>query len=256
MRHASQLSSALEAATEGGPPRADVSLADLLPNKNVLEIAGDLLGVHAAFVLLPELYPEGWSRYPELASGVWVSRNDRRFQAGPRRGDVVALFKDVSGEPDGFAAAELIVDLIGSMPEAEREQYGPAPEPRPALPSSKVETSQKGEVPIAPHDDSLPGLPEIEDVADLVAKELPAPLELVSGILHQGSKMILGSSSKAGKTWTLIDLGLSVAYGRKWLGFATTQGPVLYVNLEIQEAFFADRIRTVAGVKAITLERG
>src|SRR5689334_2806046 len=53
-------------------------------------------------------------------------------------------------------------------------------------------------------------LPPIVDAAEFMAQKITPPTELVSGILHQGSKMVLGGGSKTFKTWTLLDLGISV----------------------------------------------
>src|ERR1051325_1236446 len=75
------------------------------------------------------------------------------------------------------------------------------------------------------------GLPEIVRATDFLATDIPAPPEIVSGVLHQGSKLIVGGASKSYKTWALIDLAVSVATGTNWLGFETVAGRVLYVNL-------------------------
>ena len=80
------------------------------------------------------------------------------------------------------------------------------------------------------------------DIHDLLVADLPKPPELVKGILHQGSKMVIGGGSKSFKTWTLLDLAVSVAAGVPWWGFETTKGRALYVNFEIQDAFFRDRM--------------
>jgi hypothetical protein len=92
-------------------------------------------------------------------------------------------------------------------------------------------------------------LPDIVAAADFLAAEIAMPRELVSGVLHQGSKLILGGSSKSYKTWTLTDLAVSVASGTPWLGFPTTPGKVLYVNLEIQAGFFQTRLKSVIGAR-------
>jgi hypothetical protein len=97
-------------------------------------------------------------------------------------------------------------------------------------------------------------LPEIRCMKDFLETDLPAPAELVRGILHQGSKLILGGCSKSYKTWSLTDLALSVATGTPWLGFETTQAKVLYVNLEIQAGFFQKRLKALVPAKQLAPE--
>ena len=94
------------------------------------------------------------------------------------------------------------------------------------------------------------------DILDLMAKRIPRPPELVHGVLHQGSKMVIGGGSKSFKTWTLLDLALSVATGVPWWGFETTKGKVLYVNFEIQDAFFQERVESIVAAKDVQVERG
>ena len=64
--------------------------------------------------------------------------------------------------------------------------------------------------------------------------ELPA--ELIEGILRCGHKMLISGSSKAGKSFLLMELCIALAEGRKWLGFQCRKGKVMYVNLEIDPA--------------------
>lgn len=99
-------------------------------------------------------------------------------------------------------------------------------------------------------------LPPILDAADFMATPHAEPRELVRGVLHQGSKLAVGGGSKSFKTWTLLDLALSVAHGRPWLGHETVTGPVLYLNFEIQNYSWQRRIAAVAKAKGITLEPG
>ena len=73
----------------------------------------------------------------------------------------------------------------------------------------------------------------------------PLKPELISGILRQGHKMLLVSSSKAGKTFALIELAVCIAQGRRWIGFQCKQGKVLYLNMELDEASFDDRMKRV-----------
>jgi RecA-family ATPase len=74
--------------------------------------------------------------------------------------------------------------------------------------------------------------------------------------LHKGSKLAFGGSSKSFKTWTLLDLAISVATGTKWLGCATAQGKVLFVNFEIQPHAWQRRIAAVVKAKGVELPSG
>jgi hypothetical protein len=99
-------------------------------------------------------------------------------------------------------------------------------------------------------------LPSIVDASRFVATETVLPPEIIEGVLHAGSKLVLGGGSKSFKTWSLIDLGVSVATGVEWWGFTTMRAPVLFVNFEVQPAFFARRIREVCEAKDIVLKPG
>jgi hypothetical protein len=100
------------------------------------------------------------------------------------------------------------------------------------------------------------GLPELIDAADFLATPIDPPDELVEGILHKGSKLVFGGSSKSFKTWSLLDLAISVAYGADWLGRRTAQGKVLFVNFEIQPHSWQGRISKVAKAKGVEIKPG
>lgn len=78
-----------------------------------------------------------------------------------------------------------------------------------------------------------------DEMPDMVAlseyQENPPqlPEELIEGILRRGHKMLISGSSKAGKSFLLMELCISIAEGKSWLGFNCRKGRVLYVNLEI-----------------------
>lgn len=80
----------------------------------------------------------------------------------------------------------------------------------------------------------------------------PVKPELIEGVLRQGHKMLLVSSSKAGKSFALIELAVCIAEGLRWLNFKCKQGKVLYVNLEIDEASFLDRMKRVYAAMEIS----
>jgi hypothetical protein len=100
------------------------------------------------------------------------------------------------------------------------------------------------------------GLPELIDATAFIETPIEPPPELIRGILHKGSKLAFGGSSKSFKTWCLLDLALSVGTGADWLGFPTTQGKVLFVNFEIQPYAWQRRILAVARAKGIDLPPG
>ena len=88
-------------------------------------------------------------------------------------------------------------------------------------------------------------LPKIIDIMDFLGTPLPKPPELIKGILHKGSKLILSGASKSRKTWALAHLAICVATGQPWWGFNTTPGKVLYANFEIAPEFFQDRVISI-----------
>jgi hypothetical protein len=101
--------------------------------------------------------------------------------------------------------------------------------------------------------------PQMIDVADFCASaDIKLPALVIHYLLHQASKMLLGGNSKGRKTWALMDLALSVANGADWWGFHTRKGCVCYVNLELQPAFFQQRLQKIIETKfaGAAVERG
>jgi len=94
-------------------------------------------------------------------------------------------------------------------------------------------------------------LPPLLGWSAFVETDRPKPRELISGLLHQGAKLMLGGGSKSFKTWVLLDLGLSVATGTPWWGLATTEAPVLYINLELAIEFCQERVQEIRQAKHI-----
>lgn len=90
-----------------------------------------------------------------------------------------------------------------------------------------------------------PKLPPILNIDELDATAPDPPPQLVEGILHKGCKMILGGTSKSNKSWSLLDLALSVASGQPWWGRRTVQVPVIYINFELQEWSIKERLKNL-----------
>ena len=64
--------------------------------------------------------------------------------------------------------------------------------------------------------------------------------------------MVLGGPSKARKSWSLIDLMLSVSTGTPWWGFPTRRGRALYLNFELPPFALQYRITRIAAAKEIS----
>ncbi|MDR0948890.1 MAG: AAA family ATPase [Lachnospiraceae bacterium] len=90
--------------------------------------------------------------------------------------------------------------------------------------------------------DDLPEPENLSSVWDCLP-DLSEPL--IENVLRKGHKMLLAGPSKAGKSFALIELCISIAEGRKWLGFHCAKGKVLYVNLELDRASCLHRFKDV-----------
>jgi hypothetical protein len=99
-------------------------------------------------------------------------------------------------------------------------------------------------------------LPPIEDSNAFLGRPIAKPPVLIEGLLKQKRIMVLGAASKIGKTWTLVNLAISVASGQPWLGCNTTKGKVLYLNFELPDDEMQERIEAVKIARCITLEDG
>ena len=101
-----------------------------------------------------------------------------------------------------------------------------------------------------------PPLPGIMTLREFAASAPAAPPQIIKGVLHQGGKMILGGTSKSNKSWSLMDLAMSIASGEKWWGRATTKGNVLYLNFELQGWAVAERISSLCAARPECKEMG
>ena len=84
-------------------------------------------------------------------------------------------------------------------------------------------------------------LPDMEPLSLYRDNPPKLPEELIEGILRRGHKMLVSGSSKAGKSFLLMELAIALAEGTPWLGFNCKKGRVLYVNLEIDSASCINR---------------
>jgi hypothetical protein len=66
--------------------------------------------------------------------------------------------------------------------------------------------------------------------------------------------MIYGGGAKTNKTFALMDMAISVAAGREWWNLKTIKGKVLYMDFELPEAFFANRLNKIADEKKVAVD--
>jgi hypothetical protein len=96
--------------------------------------------------------------------------------------------------------------------------------------------------------------PSVRDAIELVNDvELVEPPILVAGLLHKGSTLLLGGSSKSFKSWSQIDLAISVASGSPWWNLPCVQGRVLYADFELTPFFWRKRAMEIAEARGLTL---
>lgn len=101
------------------------------------------------------------------------------------------------------------------------------------------------------HDSALPPFISFADFPK--QHELVMPPQLVEGLLHVGSKAVIGGEPKTNKTWLVLDLALSIASGTKFLGRETAQSGVIFMDFEVQSCFFQNRAWMVYQGKGLTI---
>ena len=88
-------------------------------------------------------------------------------------------------------------------------------------------------------------LPALEPLAGIWDNLPPLSPPLIEGVLRQGHKMLIAGPSKAGKSFSLIELTIAIAEGWDWLGWKCARGRVLYINLELDRASCLHRFKDV-----------
>lgn len=95
-------------------------------------------------------------------------------------------------------------------------------------------------------------LPALTFLNEALKNPPELPEELIKGVLRVGHKMLISGSSKAGKSFLLMELCIALSEGSKWLGFQCKKSKVMYVNLEIDSASCINRFSEI--YKALKIE--
>ena len=91
--------------------------------------------------------------------------------------------------------------------------------------------------------------PSVVNGEEFIQSNIATPPVIIEGVLHQGCKLLVSGGSKSNKTWSLLDMAISLANGSRWLDLNTTKCNVLYVNMEIPEHGIQSRIKSVLKAK-------
>ena len=165
------------------------------------------------------------------------------FDDVPTRDEIIRVTSDVFGLPVAELNQRAEQTRIEQRQKRKEEwaakhgQRGAVPAPVPAAPA--LLTADK--------------LPPIEKLDDLMKDpSVTTPPEIIQGLIHQGSKIVLAGNSKIGKSWLLQHLALAVSTGSPFWGLPTVQGRVLYLNFEIQRPFLKRRFLKLAAASGIT----
>ena len=95
--------------------------------------------------------------------------------------------------------------------------------------------------------------PDIMTQEDFYNQDLQEPPKIIEGLLHRQLSLVIGGSSKTYKSWTLLDMAMSVANGTDFWGMKTEKGKVLYINFEISDYYMRKRLEMISDAKGIDL---
>ena len=158
----------------------------------------------------------------------------------------------VCGKLDGVAGSVRLLDLTALWPELPEhgdvsdlvQKFGETPETAQKLAELAKKTplfEGAGNDRTEPAETRAHGL-SVVSASDLQQKELGEVQFVVHSLLPQGLA-ILASPPKYGKSWFVLDLCLSVAFGEDFIGYPTTQNGCLYLALEDSERRLQARLR-------------
>jgi hypothetical protein len=100
---------------------------------------------------------------------------------------------------------------------------------------------------------ALHKFPPVIDGDSIKRENIVLPRAIISGMLSLTEKLELAGGSKSFKTWSLIDLGLSVSQSADWWGRETLGAHVVYLNMELSKPFFEQRLVEVAEARKLVI---
>jgi len=98
-------------------------------------------------------------------------------------------------------------------------------------------------------------LPEFEDLANTFEEEVEEPKQILQDLLRVGQVFMLSGGSKTFKSWTIAQLALAVSQGGKFLVWEAFASKVLIVDTELEKFDFRKRLKSIADLKEIKIDR-
>ena len=97
---------------------------------------------------------------------------------------------------------------------------------------------------------SLDGKPLVELASD--SEEPPKKdASIIENVLRTGEFFLFTAPPKSGKSFALMDLGLSICYGEDWFGNTTSSNDVLFINFELTKSVFLNRLHLLGGTRGL-----
>lgn len=93
--------------------------------------------------------------------------------------------------------------------------------------------------------------PFFTSAANLAVKSQDYHEYIIDGLVRRREIMTLVSTSKRGKTWGVMDLGINLAVGRPWFGMPTRKSRTLVVDSELHAATIGMRLKAVVAARGI-----
>jgi len=184
--------------------------------------------------------------------------------------DIVTLRGELDrgGKLDECGGVDALVALGASVPDPTNAPYYRQKVKRAAIQRQIIDASARlnhairmGANPDAASSDLKAALEamQAEKADDLIPVDATTLVEnfpelrpiIIEGTLRETETCNVIASSKVGKTYLALDLALSVATGRRWLGKQVKQGAVLYIDCELHPDTLAKRIHAVALARGI-----
>lgn len=171
------------------------------------------------------------------------------FYKRAKRGWLITIAKEL-----GIATADfdkLIEEAFRKRKDEEDKKKAGAGAPT-AYPQSTPPpaTSSMPATPIAPA--KMVTWPRITNALDIINDtSIKLPPQLVEGLIHKGTKTVIGGCSKIGKTNIGLDLAFSVNAGVPFWGRKSKATKVLFINFEIQAPFMQQRLTDMRKAKGL-----